>query len=506
MKEHDGHRCGQLQEAAKRDRKFVQFKLGLINTKAALFKNSLEELKEYEKEVIKSVKNLEEAIENQQEQLHHLVDKACEEILHQVEGYKNGEIDRLETLKVEHQNTLNKIQNTCEFTNNLLTHGQDVEFLSLKGQVMQQLTDLQDLAPSAIEQKLQLTYSHVNVIEEDIQLMLGQVNGKMATFKRMTGDSLTTKQISHDAPLPPRQIISYPTKTKEDKKGCCPTSVTTNSDDDVIIVDDINKKIKIFYNNGDLKTQITPEGENKLVDPWGVAVTKDGNIAVTDRSTRDVKIFTYEGEFVSSFGKHLRSPWGIAVNSNGDIIVTDTGAKNVFVHDLEGKLLYSLDNDPENPMFLCPEYVTVNQNDDIIVSDFEKHCIKVFDSQGRLLYDYGTRGKVNGSFDVPCGVCTDTQENILIADYQNQRIHLLSPEGQFKCFPVTSENGIKWPQAIAVDSHANLIVVDGNIVKVFRYHLPEDTVINNETLLQLTAIYDVPKNTLIQNGNGQLSP
>jgi len=179
----------------------------------------------------------------------------------------------------------------------------------------------------------------------------------------------------------PVLVTSFNARTTLDEKGCKPTGVAVLDDYDdgrclVVVVDDINKKLKVFDAvDGSLRLEIKPEGQRRLVDPWDVAVLpisstgaaarREPTVAggessahqpaeiaslggpprfvVSDRGSRDVKIFSESGEFVSSFGRHLVSPWGVSTNiRTRQILVTDTAKKTVFVHDAVGNLLFAV--------------------------------------------------------------------------------------------------------------------------------------------------------------------
>ncbi len=70
-------------------------------------------------------------------------------------------------------------------------------------------------------------------------------------------------------------------------------------------------------------------GEGQFRSPYGVAVSPDGNVWVTDFSLHRVQKFDPDGTFLTMWGEYgnepgeFRSPWGIAADPTGKIYVAD---------------------------------------------------------------------------------------------------------------------------------------------------------------------------------------
>lgn len=183
-----------------------------------------------------------------------------------------------------------------------------------------------------------------------------------------------------------------------------------------------------------------------------IAHLKDDTIVVANLSEGNLRVFTHDGVYVKTMlnGK-VKGPHGLAVNSKEHLIVSDVKTHLVHVFDKEENLLLTLPKKFKHAL-----YVAVNQNDDIIISDCFSHCIDVFSAKGSLLYTYGTKGQGLNQLWYPHQVCTDNQDNIFIADTDNNRIHLLSPNGKFKQYVATAEDGLFYPQVISINRHGDL--------------------------------------------------
>ena len=65
-------------------------------------------------------------------------------------------------------------------------------------------------------------------------------------------------------------------------------------------------------------------------------------------------------------------------------------------------------------------------------------------------------------------VC-DKYNNIIIANCENDKIHLLSSEGKLVTTMLTAKDGIRWPHSLSIDRHGQLLIGQKESIKVVRY-------------------------------------
>ncbi|XP_025083180.1 tripartite motif-containing protein 2-like isoform X2 [Pomacea canaliculata] len=92
--------------------------------------------------------------------------------------------------------------------------------------------------------------------------------------------------------------------------------------------------------------------------------------------------------------------------------------------------------------------------------------------QGKLLRKFGRRGKGKGSFEMPCGVAVTKSGDIVVADTENHRIQIFSPDGAFKLkFGRKGPNPdqLNYPLGVAMTAEDHVAVTDSvnAAVKVF---------------------------------------
>ena len=227
-----------------------------------------------------------------------------------------------------------------------------------------------------------------------------------------------------------------------------------------IVIAESDNRLQVFDRNGQSQ-RIIAWGK---VSPVGVAVTREGHIAVTDKRDKCVKVFTSDGDVVTTWGIGIfSSPSGIAVSSQGKFIIADVDKHAVSVHNSDGNLLLQFGTwGSGDYQFSSPSYVTVNKFDDIIVSDLCNGKIKVYDHAGKYKLSFSlSPGTSAGNTHAhrPRGICCDQFGNILVADRDNHRISMYTTQGSF-IRHVLMRPDIKFPWDLRVSNDGHIVLVE----------------------------------------------
>lgn len=197
--------------------------------------------------------------------------------------------------------------------------------------------------------------------------------------------------------------------------------------------------------------------------------------------SKHIKVVNSVGE-VETFATSSLHPAGISVNSHGDIIVCAVEDlrrrykpehKNCLqVYSKEGRLKREIERDVNgDKIFAYPEYIDVNINGDMIISDIEREHVVILNNDGkvRLVYKGPPKGTLDKPFD-PRDVKCDKDGNIVVCDINNNSLHLLDINGAFIRLLLSEENGLYWPDVVAIDNRGHIWVRElwQHTVKIFK--------------------------------------
>ncbi|XP_078321311.1 uncharacterized protein LOC144621594 [Crassostrea virginica] len=228
-----------------------------------------------------------------------------------------------------------------------------------------------------------------------------------------------------------------------------------------------DNKIMKLYN---LKGVVLKSVKTKSGDwPRDIAVTRSGGLVYADHWDRSINLVsgTQIQTLITSRGWR---PQGLCSTASGDLLVIMTSddekqtkvvlysgstEKQTIQWDDQGKPLYSSG---------YYKYLSENRNSNICVADYYADAVVVVSAAGKLRFRYTGPPSTPGESFRPCGITTDSQANILTADSDNHRIHIIDQDGLFLRF--IHNCGLQCPVGLCVDSRDNLFVAEEDIGKV----------------------------------------
>jgi sugar lactone lactonase YvrE len=179
------------------------------------------------------------------------------------------------------------------------------------------------------------------------------------------------------------------------------------------------------------------------------------------------------------------TPAGIAVDSSGNLYVADSGNQRIRkitplgeVTTLAGTGEEGHANGPSSSAsFQFPVGVAVDSEGNLYVADYFNQRIRKISLSGEVttLAGSGKEGHADGrgsaaSFSRPSGVAVDSSGNVYVADSMNELIRKITPAGEVTTLAGSGKDGradgrgraasFYYPQEIAVDSDGNLYVAD----------------------------------------------
>ncbi len=207
----------------------------------------------------------------------------------------------------------------------------------------------------------------------------------------------------------------------------------------------------------------------------GVAVDSRDRVFVFNRGPHPVMVFNADGTWVDSWGEGMFArPHGITIGSDDSVYCVDDLAHTVRKFRPDGRLLMTLGTHGQpsatgatsidyrtirhaGDPFHFPTNIALGPDASLYVADgYGNARIHKFSPEGRLLFSWGEPGEGPGQFHVPHGIAMNRAGNLFVADRENNRIQIFSPEGEF----LDAWTDIARPCQVAFDPLGNLWVAE----------------------------------------------
>lgn len=166
-------------------------------------------------------------------------------------------------------------------------------------------------------------------------------------------------------------------------------------------------------------------GDADFEDPEGLSIDRsNGDVYATDEDHRRVKVFSKDGKFLRNLPME-HDPESVHVFEDR-VYVTMSKAGWVGCYTKEGKPLFRFGGKE----LVEPDCVTVSPDRKVYVTDQKANRIQVFDLDGKFLFAFGKFGRGPGEFDQPEDLAFDRDGNLIVADGDNHRLQVLTPDGR----------------------------------------------------------------------------
>jgi serine/threonine protein kinase, bacterial len=297
-----------------------------------------------------------------------------------------------------------------------------------------------------------------------------------------------------------------------------PAGLTIDRKGDLYIADRDNHRVRKVDTQGNITTVagtgiagFSGDGgkatDAQLNLPSGVAVDREGNLYISDRSNDRIRVVSnkgiittfagtgvdgFKGDLGSAKKAQISKPFGLAIDKKGNLYIADRGNNRVRKINPQGIIttvagdggfFFMGDNGPAYQASIAgPTGVAVDDDGTLYIADRNNNRIRSVDSQGMIRTIAGTGTQdYNGDSEVardtnlhlPFGVAIDQNNKLLIIDRSHYRIRRVDPKrGSIETVAGNGEklfagdggpaNGAKlfFPHGLAVDKNDNLLISD----------------------------------------------
>ncbi|MBI4312684.1 MAG: hypothetical protein HY681_13015 [Chloroflexi bacterium] len=211
---------------------------------------------------------------------------------------------------------------------------------------------------------------------------------------------------------------------------------------------------------------------------WGqvgaVGIDSQDRVYVFNRSSHPMMIFDRDGNLLSTWGEgQIKQAHGIYIGNDDSMFIVDRDAHVVMKCTLDGKVLFTMGNrdkpsdtgfTTESPTvkraagpFNLPTDVGMSSHGEIYVSDGYRNArVHKFSADGKLLFSWGEPGTGPGQFNLVHSVWEARNGRVYVADRQNGRIQVFTPNGKY----IEHWDGYKQPCKIYVDRNDIMYVAE----------------------------------------------
>ena len=200
-------------------------------------------------------------------------------------------------------------------------------------------------------------------------------------------------------------------------------------------------------------------GPGQLCNPEGLATSADGLLFVANYRNSCVDIFREDGTFIRQIGQgQLNCPMDVAVHANDQVYVADTGSHRVTVLTPDGQLVRTFGSQGRGAgQFNNPRGIAVSPDGQVYVSDFNNSRVQVFTADGTYIREFGQGQLIN-----PWGLTFTTEGNVVVASYGNQCVFIVNQDGQ-----LVHTLNVNYPYSVCFDQNGDLLVAEYRQVEIF---------------------------------------
>ena len=258
---------------------------------------------------------------------------------------------------------------------------------------------------------------------------------------------------------------------------CAPMGVAITKRGEVVVTESGGNCVSTFSPSGEKLRSFGTQGSVQG-QPCGVTVDGEGNILVADTFNYRIQKFTAEGQFLTAVGKygsgplHFSFPTDIAFNTiNNKVYVVDNGSYHIQV--LNSDLTFS--GTFGKGQFDNPWGIACDSTGKVYVADIKNHRIQVFTAEGKFIRIFGRCGQGRGELARPHYVAVDTRGMVYVSERDNHRVSVFTTEGQFVTSFGRKGAGLgefNKPRGLAVDNNGVVYVCDcyNSCIQAFKFN------------------------------------
>ena len=457
--DHKNHNVDPLEKAADREKANIMAGVELMKEKRKVYSDVMRQLEET---AFKLEANVTTAIREVSQAAEQMIAKIREREREAITALKNtggSRTEELHCVKKQVQSSTKRVEQAVEFANNLVQGSSSLDIMQSKKNLEQRFEDLSKTPVPALPVSSFVKFFSTIAPES---LSLGFIATSETDVRLFTVEGLTDNfQAGLEAEFVVCPKISEEELTSETQLKC-------HVEVFVEPAEKLESLIVCEKEYSNFQVKFIP----KVPGTYNITVKINGDKLANSPFTVQVKErrLNVVGE-LDLKGENPQRPRGIAVNSKGLIAVADSERNCILIFDQKGNFVRKLGCFGENHrQFNGPEGLTYLNDDEILVADELNHRIHQFNVQtGNFVKSFGKRGTGEGELKNPVSVCMDGEGHVIVADCLNNRIQFLTKDDK-PVLKFGDSGSEKLNRPTGCIYHKNMFIVSDNwnhCLKVF---------------------------------------
>ena len=502
---HKGHEYDLVSDTYDKHRHTIESSLEPVREQIVVVTEALTTLTQREKEITHQGETVKDEIHVMIKQIIDLLLQSERKLTEDVDFAVRHKLSMLSQQKRKAETTLGQLTACFDFVEQGLKVGTPQQVLLAQPQMIDRTNSvIKSFKPESFQPLEQADIKLVKSKIKDIHKSIGEIQCSYhPSFVRVNDSQLpivgkeSTSTIFFEfpdgspVPLPPSHISCYLTPPDNNQPIECTVKESTQSGQYNVVFTPITRglhqlhvrvhDINIPGSPLGIPVSISPKMRGNPVKsitglnrPWGIDVTDDGLMIVSEYYGHCITVLDREGKKIKSFGSQgsgrgqFKYPTGIAVTSNRTILVGDSHNHRIQELTMEGECIACIGEKGNGPLqFQYPKGIIINKTTgQVFVVDESNHRIQVLNPDLTFSYTFGSNGSGQGQFVYPRDVTLDSKGFVYVADIDNHRIQKFTPESRFVDMFGTKgpkPGQLNCPSGITVDDNDLLYVTeDGN--------------------------------------------
>ena len=452
--DHRNHNVDPLEKAADGEKANIMAGAELMKEKRKVCSDVI---REYENTALKLDTNITAAKREVSQAAEQKIAKIRErerEAIITLENTRVSRMEKLNSVTKQVESLTKQLDQAVEFANNLLQRSSSSDIMQSKKNLEQRFQDLNKTPVPALPVSSFVKFVSTFAPES---LSLGFVITSEKDVRLCTVEELTEH---FQAGLEAEFVVCPKLK--------CDGELTSEAQPKFLVevlvepAQQVASLIILQNEEGNFQVKFIP----KVPGTYNITVKINGDKLVNSPFTVQVKERRIDvvGELEFK-GEIPQRPRGIAVNSKGLIAVADREQNCIMLFDGKGKFVRRLGCSGKNAGSLA--YLN---DDEILVADEWNGRIQQFNVQtGNFVKSFGKGGTGDGEFENPVSLCMDDEGHVVVADFYNSRIQVLTKDGKpVLKFGDGGQGKLNRPTGCIY--HKNIFIVSDNLnncLKVF---------------------------------------